>query len=410
MIKSIQLTNFFSFRRETIDLHKQTNLLVGINGSGKSNLFKALELLKVGVTGNGETDLQDLIISKYGGFNNVFCKASERDTELSKINLKFIFDAEKLSAYYDFLFSQNEISYEIEINQATGQNGYITEENLSIGDFSYISGFGGSSSIVQKLVSNGRKTPLIKEKSINYNVRELAFAQVSGSEKKDFPHLLAIKQAIKDTQIYTYFNTSSNSQIRKAITATSISKTLMKDGSNLAQIINLIKINHKKEYRELVKALNDVNPHFKGFDFNILGSGTIELLLDEGGLNSAVHLAHLSDGTLRYLCLLSILLNPNRGKLVCLDEPEMSLHPDMIHGLANLISDVAENTDTNFIITTHSPHLLDKFHLENVRVFEKDKDNVTTVEEYSEEEFEGWYDYFNVGEMWRAGDIGGKRW
>ena len=56
MIKQIRLTNFFSFKEETIDFEKDVNLLVGINGSGKSNLFKAIQLLKVGVTGNSENN------------------------------------------------------------------------------------------------------------------------------------------------------------------------------------------------------------------------------------------------------------------------------------------------------------------------------------------------------------------
>ncbi|MEM8524313.1 MAG: AAA family ATPase [Bacteroidota bacterium] len=410
MIKSIQLTNFFSFKEEKINLHEQTNLLVGINGSGKSNLFKALELLKVGVAGNGETDLQNLIISKHGGFNSIFCKAVERNTELSRIKLTFAFDAPKLGTFYGFPFSNNNVIYSIELNQSTGENGYITEEKLLIGDFEYLNGFAGAGSLTQKIAPNDNGTASIKGKAINYNDRELVFAQITGSEIGDFPHLWAIKQAIKELQIYTHFDTSFNSQIRKSISATSISKTLSKDGSNLAQIINLLKINHKKEYRKLIEAMNDVNPHFKGFDFNMLGSGIIELLLDEGGLNSAVHIAHLSDGTLRYLCLLTILLNPNRGKLICLDEPEMSLHPDMIQGLARLIREIAREQNTTFIIATHSAHLLDKFDLENIRVFEKYENNVSAVEEYDEDEFEGWYDSFNVGEMWRAGDIGGKRW
>ncbi|MEN0051719.1 MAG: AAA family ATPase [Bacteroidota bacterium] len=402
MIKSIQLTIFFSFKEETINLHQQTNLLVGINGSGKSNLFKALELLKVGVTGNGAAALQHLIIAKYGGFDSVYCKAN--DEQERRIKLKFVFDKDTMSNYsaYEFL---EDIHYEIELTKEASTNSYAIRERLYQGNFEYI---------YSNYTDGHALEYSSKGHAANYEIkktpRELILAKISDLDEDRFLPQLTIKRAISELLIYSHFDTSFDSQLRRPIIATSSKKTLSQDGSNLAQIINLIKIKYKKAYKMLTEAMNDVNPHFKGFDFNMLGAGTIELLLDEGELNSAVHIAHISDGTLRHLCLLAILLNPNRGKLICLDEPEMSLHPDMIHGLARLIKDIAREQNTTFIIATHSPHLLDKFHLENVRVFEKYEDNISRVEEYNEDEFAGWYDYFNVGEMWRSGDIGGKRW
>ena len=80
----------------------------------------------------------------------------------------------------------------------------------------------------------------------------------------------------------------------------------------------------------------------------------------------------------------------------------------MIFNIANAIKDAAG--DTTFLIASHSENILDAFHVENIRVFEKDERNCTVVHQFAESEFEGWYDEFNPGKMWRAGDIGGKRW
>ena len=192
------------------------------------------------------------------------------------------------------------------------------------------------------------------------------------------------------------------------MSATSREKKLHPEGSNLPQILNMIKISHKDQYRAIQSKLQDVNELFVGFDFNFLGSGVFELMLDESKLNSSVHISHISDGTLRFLCLLSILYNPNRGKLVCIDEPEVGLHPDMIYNIASSIFEKSE--ETTFLIATHSENILNSFNLENVRVFEKDDDNTSKVKIFNEDDFQGWYESFNPGEMWRAGDIGGKRW
>jgi len=132
------------------------------------------------------------------------------------------------------------------------------------------------------------------------------------------------------------------------------------------------------------------------------------LMLEEQGLDSSVHVSNISDGTLRYLCLLSILFNPDRGSLVCIDEPEVGLHPDMI---ANIGYSVIEaSTKSVMVISTHSENLLNHFKIEDIRVFEKNDDNSSKISAYTEGDFEGWYENFSVGKMWRQGDLGGNRW
>ena len=131
-------------------------------------------------------------------------------------------------------------------------------------------------------------------------------------------------------------------------------------------------------------------------------------MLDEKKLDSAIHVTNISDGTLRYLCLLSILYNPDRGKFICIDEPEVGLHPDMALNITNAIKEASQNS--TMLIATHSENILDAFDIEHVRVFEKEPDNSTLVNSFSVTDFEKWYDEYNLGKMWRKGDIGGNRW
>jgi predicted ATPase len=179
------------------------------------------------------------------------------------------------------------------------------------------------------------------------------------------------------------------------------------DGTNLPQILNTIKISHKSSYSKIATMLNEVNSKFIGFDFNFLG-GNIELMLEEDYINSSIHVTSISDGTLRYLCLLAILFNPERGSIICIDEPEVGLHPDMISNIGNAIIEASEKS--TMIISTHSENLLNCFEIENIRIFEKDEHNSSKVFVYNKSDFQGWYEEFSSGKMWRQGDLGGNRW
>jgi predicted ATPase len=122
-----------------------------------------------------------------------------------------------------------------------------------------------------------------------------------------------------------------------------------------------------------------------------------------------VPVEHISDGTLRFLLLLSIFYNPNRGKLICIDEPEIGLHPDMIRTIAEGIKYAAQN-GTQMIIATHSPLLLNAFDLEDILIFEKDNNNFTIISRKSEEDCKDMEGELLVGQMWLNGQIGGVRW
>ena len=233
---------------------------------------------------------------------------------------------------------------------------------------------------------------------------ELALSKIYDTDR--YYALSTIRKAVGEIVVYNYFDTTPRSNIRKPMLPTS-EKRLICDGTNLPQILNTIKINYKSSYAKIVEMLNEVNPNFNGFDFNFIG-GNIELMLEEKQLGSSIHVSSISDGTLRYLCLLAILYNPDRGALVCIDEPEVGLHPDMIANIGRSIIEAA--SDNLLLVSTHSENLLNSFEIEDIRIFEKDEQNATQISNYSKSDFEDWYDEFSTGKMWRNGDLGGNRW
>jgi predicted ATPase len=117
----------------------------------------------------------------------------------------------------------------------------------------------------------------------------------------------------------------------------------------------------------------------------------------------------LSDGTLRYLCLLAILCHPEPPPLLCIEEPELGLHPDVLPSLAQLIVEASERTQ--LIVTTHSDVLVDAMteQPESVVVCEK-HDGRTEMRRLRKEDLTVWLNKYRLGQLWAKGELGGTRW
>jgi predicted ATPase len=397
MIKEIKISNFLSFDDETFVLDKHQNILIGINGSGKSNFLKCLRILKEGVAGMG---LKKYVFDVLGGFDNIFFKGIYKDRDYLKI--EYTFDGEVLSKF-GFKFTEDVI-YLIELYKNPSITNYYVREQIYIQKderrFSYLFFENGRGHLYQdennaigKLMDHGFSEPT-----------ELALSKIFDTDR--YYALSTIRKAIADIIIYDYFDVTPKSEIRKPMRSTS-EKRLLPDGTNLTQMLNTITLKDIPSAKKIENMLNTVNPNFSEFGFNFLG-GNIELMLGEKNLKSFIHVNNISDGTLRYLCLLSILYNPDRGALICIDEPEIGLHPDMISNIGNAIIEASEKS--NLIISTHSENLLNSFEIEKIRVFEKDEFNSSKIRSYTKEDFKDWYEEYSVGKMWREGDLGGNRW
>ena len=401
MIKEVTLKNFLSFQKETFFFNKAQNIMIGINGSGKSNFIKAIRLLKEGVSGLG---LKKFVIDKLGGYDNIHFKSSEIKGGQSFISLEFVFDCEILRSFgFKFL---DDLRYKIDLFKSPStSNYYVREEIKNSKGFVYLDFENGVGALneLDKAETNYKKTKPVKYHDF-IEPTELALSKVFDTDR--YFVLSTIRKAINEIQVYDYFDTTPGSNIRKPMLPTS-EKILLPDGTNLPQILNTIKINSKPSYQKIASMLNEVNPKFRGFDFNFIG-GNIELMLEEENLDSSIHVSSISDGTLRFLCLLSIIFNPERGKVICIDEPEVGLHPDMIANVGRGIIEASKMS--TMLISTHSENLLNCFEFENIRVFEKDESNSSKISSYEKKDFQGWYEEYSIGKMWRNGDLGGNRW
>jgi predicted ATPase len=183
---------------------------------------------------------------------------------------------------------------------------------------------------------------------------------------------------------------------------------LSPDGSNLAPVLHGIQNQYPATWDEIREILANVYEDFRYISFPAEG-GDGKILLrwwehpfeKDYGFSSNL----LSDGTLRLLSLLAILKTPDPPPLICIDEPEVGLHPDWIKLVAELLESAAARTQ--IIVATHSPQLVSHVKPNHVVVTEK-HEGETTLSRLTEEELKDWLDKFQLGDLWLSGHLGGR--
>jgi predicted ATPase len=158
--------------------------------------------------------------------------------------------------------------------------------------------------------------------------------------------------------------------------------------------------------RRLLENLRELYDGIEDYDVSVEG-GTVQVFFHESGF--AIPATRLSDGTLRYLCLLAILCHPSPPPLVCIEEPELGLHPDILPTIARLLQEASARTQ--LVVTTHSDILVDAFSEtpESVVVCEKHEGR-TSMNRLDSKKLSRWLDKYRLGELWTKGEIGGGRW
>ncbi|HCC52931.1 MAG TPA: chromosome segregation protein SMC [Porphyromonadaceae bacterium] len=403
MLKSIKIRDFFSFKGEkTIELNKGVNLLLGINGSGKTSFINALRLLSEGIAGDG---LVKLIQEQWGGYDQVVNCNGERTAPYAQIT--YVFDYNKLNALNPKASFRADVHYRITIRRSgtsytLNERVYTEHKKIDDASFTYLDFSNGNGKISTRTPDGA--IALQDYTDIDISGQELILRQIN-----DAVHYLpthTLRKAIESIAVYNDFDVSEGSKLR-ATAEYSTDTRLRKSGANLTHILNNLKLNYTFDFERLEETFRNVNPYFKSIEISNL-YGQSYLSLREKNMSKAIGALHISDGTLRFLLMESVFYNPSRGVLVAIDEPERGMHPDMIRSIADMMKHAAGQSQ--IIVATHSPHLLNQFELEDILVFEKDSENSTIIRRVSESDFPDWEGEYLPGQMWLLGQIGGKRW
>ena len=400
MIKELIIRDFFSFRGEhVIELNSGVNILVGVNGSGKTSFLNAISLLYEGVAGSGLSTL----FRQWGTYNSIVNACGEEKPDCFSVT--YVFDADVLGRLVPASPFKKDVYYKITVFPIGDGTSYSLCETLYSEDnsgkkktFSYLEFRNGVGQISVR-TKNGIEVE--KYENGMLSAQELALRQITDPQR--YLPSFVVREAINAIAGYSKFNFD---KVRQPSEANDM-KRLISTGENLSQLLNHLNNNHTFQYEKIEECLSDINPNFTGLGYNVFGS-RLYLSLREKNLSHAIDALHISDGTLKYLLLLSIFHNQERGALIDIDEPESCLHPDMIRSVAKMMKSAAKTSQ--IIVATHSALFLNAFELDDILVFEKNGRNETQIKRYSEEDFENREGDFLPGQLWLNGEIGGKRW
>ncbi len=387
LIHRIKLENLLSFGPKTKPLELgPLNVLIGPNGSGKSNLIEAISLLQAAP--------RDLTrpIREGGGVQDWIWKG---EPKAKKAEIEVVVDNPKGAQSLRYQFSIAE----------RGQHFELTDERIEYEK----PDTGHEEPYFFFKYKNGRPYLNFRDTGQRQLQREdIDPEQSILAQRKDpdhYPELTYLGHVFGKIRLYREWFFGRHTPPRLPQKSDLPNDQLEENAGNLGLVLNRLG-REPKVKKQLLDALRKLYEGVTDFDVIIEG-GTVQLFFHEG--NITVPATRLSDGTLRYLCLLAILCHPNPPPLVCIEEPELGLHPDILPTLGDLLRDASERCQ--LIITTHSDVLVDALTdtPESVIVCEK-HEGQTELRRLNEEDLSDWLKRYSLGELWRKGELGGNRW
>ncbi len=397
-LKSLHLDGFLSFApgSEAIPL-TSLNVLIGPNGSGKSNLIEALELLRATPTAFAAA------IRAGGGVTDYLWKgdrpSQEAVLETQLAPAPTISGGRGIPVRYKLAFAASAHRTEIvdEVIEEAEPRG------AGMDDVYFYYRFQRGNPVINARSATEPDAAMASRRLVRASL--LADESVL-SQRKDpdlYPELTWVGQQFGQISMFREWRFGPSTTLRQAQSTALPTDRLLPDASNLALILNEMEhIGAAATFNEL---LTRFLPRFQRFSTRILGD-SVQLYLHEAGLGSPVPANHLSDGTLRFVALLALLLAPDPPPLVCLEEPEIGLHPDAVSILAELLIDASSRMQ--IIVTTHSDTMVSALtgHADSVLVCEYHAG--TVVRRIESARLQYWLDRYRLGEIWRLGELGGN--
>ncbi|MEO5333912.1 MAG: AAA family ATPase [Magnetococcus sp. YQC-5] len=388
-IKSLKIENLLSFGPDTQEFAlDRLNIIIGANGSGKSNLLEVISLLQA-----SPKELNKPIRDAGGIAEWLWKGGPPKPTAIIEVLINGIQDTTvPLRHHISILQSGN--YPEVIQERIENEEPFYGHDN-PIFYYKYINGRAYINYRKNKKTSELKRESIYPEQSVL-------------SQKKDvdiLPEITRLGEAYAKIKIFREWTFGRFTIARGFQDTASRNDFLEEDFSNLAMIVNSLKGNQSTK-KILIDYLKMINSDIDDFEVQIEG-GKVQVFFHEK--NMKIPATRLSDGTLRYLCLLTILCHPNPPPLICIEEPEMGLHPDIIPTIAELLKSASQRTQ--IIVTTHSDILIDEFTDSPESVIACDKVNSQTIlRRLSQEDLAAWLGQYRLGMAWLNGRVGGVRW
>jgi predicted ATPase len=347
----IEIEGFKSIRQLRLDL-KPLNVLIGANGAGKSNFISLFGLLRHLIEGR----LQ-VYVAQSGGADALL-HFGRKTTSKLKLELTL-----------------GEFGYAVELVPSNADNLFFLAEHYGDPNETWTSAGHSESRLLTEL-----HAPRVPPKKI----------------------LLRLQ----GWRVYHFHDTSASAKVKQTGDLGD-NEALRADASNLAAFLFLLRTKHPENYRRIVSTIRLVAPFFDDFRLrpSPFNEQKIQLEWSERSSDAYFNAHALSDGTLRFICLATLLLQPDLPSLILIDELELGLHPYAIQVLAGLVRSASEKTQV--ILSTQSVSLVNQFAPEDLVVVDR-SDGASVFRRLSAEDTKDWLEGYSLGELWEKNVFGGR--
>lgn len=357
-LKRIEIQNFKSIHTLNLELGN-LNVLIGANGAGKSNFVTFFKMLEAISTGR---------LAEYAALESGapgFFFYGNRDCGINaKLTMKL---------------DDKPVLYQFKLKQSIDDQLIFVEENIVIDDVVHSLGVGHHES---------------RLKCENYG-----------------GICCGIAKLLSNWRIFQFHETSK----MRGSHYINNNLTLLSDSANLAPYLLIIKEKHPTKYRRIIRTIQRIMPYFGDFELSPLGLNGEKNRLDWCELSSNLRFSssHFSDGSLRFIALTTLLMQPKEmlPPLILVDEPELGLHPAAVRLLAAMIKSASEHAQ--IILATQSKTLVDEFQAEDIIVLDREIDDsaihfCSRFRRLDPKNLEQWFDDYLMGDIWDKDIIGGR--
>lgn len=359
-IEKISIRGFKSIEKLSLEI-RDINVLIGGNGSGKTNFIGVFKFLREVTEGR----LQNYVQTS-GGANSILHFGTK----------------ETQKASFHVYLNDNVDQYKVTFSPTV-------EDGLApVSEVAYFWNKSYPQPLSRMLASSGREAAISSTSSQSVEAH--------------------VKDALGSWRVYHFHDTSDTSPLKRTA-KTDDNRFFRADGSNLAAFLYRLKAKHEEEYILIRNTIRRIAPFFDDFvlEPRTLDEDSIRLEWKHTGTDAYFGVSSFSDGTLRFIALTVLLLQPEKlmPSIILLDEPELGLHPAAITVLGGLVRQASHNVQV--IISTQSPMLLDMFEPEEVVVVCQENRS-SKFKRLDSAELEDWLEDYSLGELWEKNEIGGR--
>ena len=399
-IESLKLAGLLSFPPDMEPFELDSlNVLIGPNGSGKSNFIEAFELLRA-----LPTDFA-MAASRAGGVRELIWKGEGGGLfESASIGLT------TRKPPGGLLERPPAMDYLIEFSSEMDRVKIIRENISKSGSTEY-----DGDSVFYYRRELGRPTIILEQEfglgsSTEGSHREVESSDISDNQSvlaqfrdpKKYRQMFWLERNLSLIQTFREWSFGPRSEARKPQRTDLPGDRLLPDAGNLAVIVNnLDSWGRRGEFNDLLKRFF---PRVERLSTPVIG-GTVQLLLHETGFDTPVPAARMSDGTLRFVAMLAVLLSPEPPPLVCIEEPELGLHPDAVMLMGDVLKEASERMQ--LVVTTHSNALVSAFDDRANAIVTCERPGAGTVlRRLDPDALADLLETYSLGHLWRQGELG----